>query len=556
MLFSHRLLSVAAVAVLASAAHADIIYVDGDNCPGPGSGTEADPFCSIQTGIDAAVDTDEIVVAPGTYFETFNFLGKAITVRSAGGPDLTVVDGQQTGSVVTCTSGEGPDTVLQGFTITGGTGDSSQMDTRGGGMLNEFSDPTVSHCVFLDNTAALGAGMHNEEADPIVADCVFMGNQTEIPGIGGAILSDLGSPLVTDCLFIGNSGGIGGGMFIGGGSATIIGCALLDNAASVSGGGIASANSDTIVVNCVLAGNSAEASDGGGIYHGSSGATLQLINCTLTRNDAFDDGGGIYLTLHAHLEVDNSILWGNTDADGSGRYSQIHSGVGPATVHFSCIKGGWPGVGNIDADPVFVDPDSGDFRSSPDSPCIDAGDNTAVPQDIDTDLDGNPRFLEIPETPDTGYGDLPIVDMGAYESLGGGCLAITSQEVVCHGDGTTFTINAEGLDACTGGTTMVTFTGMGGAVGEDFCATLLVNSNGGGFCCSTELCVPVPDCSAAALPCGLDHDGVVGITDFLLLLGAWGPCPDCADCPADLDGDCAVGVTDLLVLLANWGPCF
>ena len=67
--------------------------------------------------------------------------------------------------------------------------------------------------------------------------------------------------------------------------------------------------------------------------------------------------------------------------------------------------------------------------------------------------------------------------------------------------------------------------------------------------------MPVPDCSAAAPPCGLDHDGVVGVTDFLLLLGAWGPCLDCGDCRADLDGDCAVGVTDFLILLANWGPC-
>ena len=57
-----------AVTVLAvSTAQADTIYVDDDNCPGPGSGSEADPYCSIQTAIDAAVDTDEIVVAPGTY---------------------------------------------------------------------------------------------------------------------------------------------------------------------------------------------------------------------------------------------------------------------------------------------------------------------------------------------------------------------------------------------------------------------------------------------------------------------------------------------------------
>jgi hypothetical protein len=52
----------------------------------------------------------------------------------------------------------------------------------------------------------------------------------------------------------------------------------------------------------------------------------------------------------------------------------------------------------------------------------------------------------------------------------------------------------------------------------------------------------------------LDGDGTVGISDFLLLLGAWGPCPDPpAPCPADLDGDGNVGVNDFLVLLASWG---
>jgi hypothetical protein len=57
------------------------------------------------------------------------------------------------------------------------------------------------------------------------------------------------------------------------------------------------------------------------------------------------------------------------------------------------------------------------------------------------------------------------------------------------------------------------------------------------------------------IPGDLDGDGIVGINDFLLLLGAWGACP--APCPpfciADLDGDCEVGITDFLILLANWG---
>ncbi len=64
-----------------TASRATVIFVDVANCPGPGDGSELDPYCSIQTAIDNAVDTDEIVVAPGTYFETINFIGKSITLR-------------------------------------------------------------------------------------------------------------------------------------------------------------------------------------------------------------------------------------------------------------------------------------------------------------------------------------------------------------------------------------------------------------------------------------------------------------------------------------------
>ncbi len=54
-------------------------------------------------------------------------------------------------------------------------------------------------------------------------------------------------------------------------------------------------------------------------------------------------------------------------------------------------------------------------------------------------------------------------------------------------------------------------------------------------------------------PADLNADGLVGIVDFLMLLGAWGPCADCGNCPADLDGNCIVGLPDLLELLSRWG---
>ncbi len=75
---------IAAVTVLLAAAVVPVANADIINV-GPGD--------SIQDAINAAMNSDEIVVAPGTYFETINFLGKAITLRSSDGPEVTIIDG-------------------------------------------------------------------------------------------------------------------------------------------------------------------------------------------------------------------------------------------------------------------------------------------------------------------------------------------------------------------------------------------------------------------------------------------------------------------------------
>lgn len=56
------------------------------------------------------------------------------------------------------------------------------------------------------------------------------------------------------------------------------------------------------------------------------------------------------------------------------------------------------------------------------------------------------------------------------------------------------------------------------------------------------------------VPGDADGDGVVGVTDFLTVLGSWGPCPDpCPpSCPADFDDDCTIGIADFLIVLGNW----
>jgi hypothetical protein len=99
-------------------------------------------------------------------------------------------------------------------------------------------------------------------------------------------------------------------------------------------------------------------------------------------------------------------------------------------VTYSCVEDGWPGTGNVSADPRLVDalgsdgfPGTGDedLHLGDDSPCIDAGDNMAVPAGGVTDLDGNPRFVDAVNHPNVGNPDgiNPIVDMGAYEAAEG-----------------------------------------------------------------------------------------------------------------------------------------
>ncbi len=168
--------------------------------------------------------------------------------------------------------------------------------------------------------------------------------------------------------------------------------------------------------------------------------------------------------------LSNCVVWNNSP-------DQIFDDMdSEATVGFSDVQGGWPGTGNVDADPLFVDPDSDDLRLSPDSPCIDAGQNAAVPGSATTDLDGNPRFVDDLNTKDTGLGQCPV-DMGAYEFQQGDACSPCPWDC---GDGD-------------------------GQVGiVDFLAVLAQWGSPGS--------------------CDFDGGGV-GINDFLELLANWGPCP-------------------------------
>ena len=134
------------------------------------------------------------------------------------------------------------------------------------------------------------------------------------------------------------------------------------------------------------------------------------MNCTFTDNSASGKGGGVD-NYDSNPTLTNCILWGNTAPTGP----QIH-GDSPI-VTFSDVQGVlWPGTGNINSDPCFVDVDANDLRLLSDSPCVDTGDTAALPPDI-TDLDGDGDTAEsIPfdlDGNDRVWNG--IVDIGAYE---------------------------------------------------------------------------------------------------------------------------------------------
>ncbi len=179
-------------------------------------------FPTIQAGIDAAVAGDEVVVAPGTYVENINFLGKAITVRSSNPNDAavvlsTIIDGGGSGTVVLCTSGEGSDTVLSGFVVTGGVASFGS----GGGMANFDSSPTVTNCSFIENTAVRGGGMANVNSSPTVTNCSFTGNTADF---GGGIFNNVHRPTVTNTEFCINTPDAIDGPFTDGGGNSLEYC--------------------------------------------------------------------------------------------------------------------------------------------------------------------------------------------------------------------------------------------------------------------------------------------------------------------------------------------
>ncbi|MGA1844078.1 MAG: C10 family peptidase [bacterium] len=128
-------------------------------------------YAAIQEAIDCAEDGDTITVYPGTFHENIDFPGRAITVRSAHGPSVTIIDGSAAGSVVRFAGGEDSDTILRGFTLRNGKAE------RGAGILCLGSSPSIINCFLQNNTADVeGGGIYDDGGGMGIIRCLFKGN--------------------------------------------------------------------------------------------------------------------------------------------------------------------------------------------------------------------------------------------------------------------------------------------------------------------------------------------------------------------------------------------
>ncbi len=258
-------------------------------------------------------------------------------------------------------SNTNPTAILDGFTITEGkafyVGASPTDDeVRGAGMFNNNGNPTVKNCIFKNNDAfSKGGGVYNFESSPEFTNCIFIGNEAIYLGSGGAIYNHTSSPKFTSCIFN-------------------------DNWSKAEGGAIYNRNS----------------------------SSPEITNCTFTENKSEFYAGIIY-NSNSNPVITNSILR-------NGGINEIfNSGTSNPVVTYSNIAGsnpnGYPGEGNINSNPLFVDPDNplqDGLRLAEGSPCIDAANDTIAPS---TDKLGKGR-VDIPGVGnDGGIG----ADMGAYE---------------------------------------------------------------------------------------------------------------------------------------------
>ncbi len=430
------LLAGMALGMTCSPALSTVIHVRTDGNDSNDGLTWETAMQTIQAGLDAAGEGDEVWVAAGVYLQ------RTITMPSGpamdGGFDgtetererrdweanVTILDSNHAGRVLTVASSAGPGSRIDGFTIRNGDGDDqgggihcgagsptitnntivANEAWEGGGVWCSGS-PTIASNTISANWAASGGGIYSTGGSPTISNNLIKDNTGPGPSDGfhggGGIRCAGGAPAIFLNWIEGNYAKEGGGILCGDSAARVESNVIIANTARPRGGGIRYANSTGTISNNVIVGNEAlywykpftvdEPGRGGGVH--CSGLPHTIVNNTIVANSVTGDyreGGGINLSNTDATVENNIIAFGDRGVYRSGGWPWLRNNCvyGNTTYDYSGIQ---PGFEDISQDPMFVDVASDNYHVRPDSPCIDAGDDAMVEPD-NTDMDGEPRI--------------------------------------------------------------------------------------------------------------------------------------------------------------------
>ncbi len=311
-------------------------------------------YPTIQAAIDSAVPGDTVLVSPGHYYENVRFKGKGVVVashflhsRDAADIERTIIDGSRpahpdTGTVVRFVNQEDSTAVLEGFTITGGTGtiwlDAKDLKyfREGGGVLCELASPTIRHNHIVNNVAT-------SMAKNVAGDSLLSAG-------GGAIRCGYSEPTITNNVIRGNRGRYGGGIVLFHSAGIVRNNLIVDNAGGEDFGG-----AGLWIV--------------GGLSYRLS--TLVEHNTIVNNKSATADSaargmkgrGGALMAAGTKVVFRNNIVWGNSQSVGN---QVSYSPLTPPEMSYNLVQGGAPGTGNLDKDPKFAE--TMRFTLAPDSP--------------------------------------------------------------------------------------------------------------------------------------------------------------------------------------------
>ncbi len=389
--------SCALVGALVSLGSHTRVFADTDPSVGTTHVVDQDgngDFTTIQAAVNAASNTDCILIRPGTYFEEVDLGSKRLFLESEDILDdftvaTTVIHGSDTRATCMKTgNGVTQDSWVRGITFTHATDHGLQCGTEAS-PANVF----VRRCRFIDNGSLTngtdGAGLAYTTGR--VLECSFRGNETEERGAG--YFGESNS--VEQCIFVGNEAADNGGALSG--ASKVDRSEFYDNVAE-NGGAIAN-SPGILITNSIFSKNVAN-NHGGAMYFCKSGT--RVYNCTFVLNDADNKGGAMREVKGTGTKIKSNIFFFNTAGTSGDDTSDC------STRHYCFFEtGNKPsnGNGNVQAaSPLLVYLPLGGAESGEDgnyhiansnSACIGNGrvldgSNNDTPNDHDFDDDARP----------------------------------------------------------------------------------------------------------------------------------------------------------------------